>query len=441
MTGQGASVLEKLGLGRPELRAWAMYDWANSAFLTTIVTAVFPIYFAEVAARPLGHERATAVFLAATTAGMVVSALLAPYLGALADCSGRTKRMLGVSLAAALASTAAMFLVGEGDWVLGAVLFAVANIGATASFVFYDSLLPRVALPGEIDRVSSAGYALGYVGGGVLLALNLAWIANPAWFGIPAGDPTLPARLAFLSVAVWWLLFAIPLFRRVREPPAAPRTSSRPLGIEAFARLGETYRNLRRYPQAFLMLLAFLLFNDGIGTVIRVAAIYGAEKQLPTDSLIAAILLVQFVGIPFSFAFGWLAGRIGAKRAVLAGLAVYFVIAALAFFMETIEHFYALALLVAMVQGGTQALSRSLFASLVPAEKTAEFFGFFGVAEKFGGILGPPLFAIVAALCGASRWGVLTVVPFFGFGAWLLLRVDVEKGRAAARAGSAPPVA
>jgi UMF1 family MFS transporter len=424
--------LEKLGLGRPELRAWAMYDWANSAFLTTIVTAVFPIYFAEVAGAPLGHEKATTTFLAATTVGMVVSAVLSPYLGALADCTGRTKRMLGISLALALAATAGMFFVGRGDWMLGAVLFALANIAATASFVFYDSMLPRIASADEMDRVSTAGYALGYVGGGVLLALNLAWISKPGWFGIPESDATLPARLAFLSVAVWWLAFSIPLFRRVPEAPASPSEGSGASWVQAFRRLGETYRDLRTYPQAFLLLAAFLLFNDGIGTVIRVAAIYGAEKHLPASDMIAAILLVQFVGIPFSFGFGWLAGKIGAKRAVLAGVCVYFGIAALAFFMETVADFYMLAILVAMVQGGTQALSRSLFASMVPPHKTSAFFAFFGVAEKFAGVIGPPAFALVAGLCGGSRYGVLTVIPFFGLGALLLARVDVAKGRAQA---------
>ena len=411
-----------------------MYDWANSAFLTTVVTAVFPIYFAGVVAKPLGKERATQVFLWATAAGLVVSAVVSPYLGALADCTGRTKRLLAGSLAVALAATGGLWFVGEGDWVLGAVLFAVANVAATASFVFYDSLLPRIASADEIDRVSTAGYALGYVGGGVLLALNLLWISKPDWFGFPEGDATLPVRLSIVSAGAWWLVFSIPLFRRVPDSPPVRRESTRPLAVEAFIRLGHTYRDLRAYPQAFLMLAAFLLFNDGIGTIIRVAAIYGTEKDLPRQDLIAAILLVQFVGIPFSFAFGALAGRLGAKRSVLLGVGVYFVIAALAFVMETTAHFYALAVLVAMVQGGTQALSRSLFASLVPRDKTAEFFGFFGTAEKFAGIIGPPLFAATAELCGASRWGVLTVIPFFGIGALLLARVDVEKGRAQAAA-------
>jgi len=411
-----------------------MYDWANSAFVTTVITAVFPIYFLHVAGKPLGPERATSTFLWATTAGMIVSALISPYLGALADCSGRTMRLLGASLVVALAATAGLFFVGEGGWLLGAWLFAIANVGATATFVFYDSLLPRIAAPDEVDRVSTAGYALGYVGGGLLLALNLAWISKPAWFGIPTDDPTLPARLAFLSVAVWWLVFSVPMFRRVKGPPASPRRTNRPLAAEAFARLGETYRDLKRYPQAFRMLAAFLLFNDGIGTVIRVAAIYGAEKNLPEGDLVAAILIVQFLGIPFSFAFGRLAERVGAKRSVLFGVGVYFVIGVLAFFMETTAHFYALAVLVAMVQGGTQALSRSLFASFVPKDKTAEFFGFFGTAEKFAGILGPPLFNVAAALCGGSRWGVLTIAPFFGFGAWILATVNVEKGRADVRA-------
>jgi UMF1 family MFS transporter len=410
-----------------------MYDWANSAFVTTVMTAVFPIYFSQFAAKGLPERDATAIYLYATTGAMVVSALLSPYLGAVADCTGRNRRLLGAALAVALAATAALYFVGEGDWRLGAALFALGNVAASATFVFYDSLLPHIAGPDEIDRVSSAGYALGYVGGGVLLAVNGAMIAKPAWFGIPAGDPTLPYRLSFASVAVWWFVFSIPLFRHVPDPPGAGRSGRGSLLLEALGRLRRTLTELRRYPQAFLMLAAFLLFNDGIGTIIRVAAIYGTEKHLEPAALLGAILMVQFVGIPFSFAFGWLAGRIGAKRSILSGIAVYFVISALAYFMETDLHFFLLAVLVAMVQGGTQALSRSLFASLIPKSKSAEFFGFFGVAEKFAGVLGPAIFAIVAQACGDTRYGVLTVVPFFGFGAILLAKVDVERGRADAR--------
>jgi UMF1 family MFS transporter len=431
------SLLERVGLGRPELRAWAMYDWANSAFMTTVVTAVFPIYYRRVAGDRLPEGSADERFLVATTIAMVIAAVLSPYVGALADSSGRTRRLFSVSLAVGVAATAALFLVGSGDWLLGAVLFGIGNIGASASFVLYDSLLSHVAREDEMDRVSTAGYALGYVGGGVLLIANLAWITNPATFGIPTTDPTLPSRLAFLSVALWWLVFSVPMLRRVKDPPArGPSARPRAALSAAFSQLLASYRGLRRYPQAFLMLVAFLLFNDGIGTIVRVGALYADALAIPIDDVMTAIILVQFVGIPFAFGFGALASRIGPKRAVLAALTVYVGITAFAYFLETKAHFYALALLVASVQGGAQALSRSLFASLVPREKMAEFFGFFGVVEKFAGVAGPALFALVLHLTGSIRLGVLSIVPFFVAGIVLLARVDVDRGRAEARAAA-----
>jgi UMF1 family MFS transporter len=316
-------------------------------------------------------------------------------------------------------------------------------VGGTGCLVFYESLLPHLAAPDEMDRVSTAGYALGYVGGAVLLALNLAWIQKPAWFGLPAGpgldesDATLPARLAFASVAVWWLVFSIPLFRRVPEP--APRlelderAGESPVRV-AFTRLGETFRELRGYRQAFLMLLAFLIYNDGIQTIIKMATAYGTELGIGQSALIGAILLVQFVGIPCSFLFGMLAGRIGAKRSLFLGLVIYTVISILGYFMKTAVHFYVLAGLVGMVQGGTQALSRSLFASMIPHHKSGEFFGFFSVFEKFAGIFGPLIFAGTIAATGSSRNAILSVIAFFAVGAAILAFVDLDEGRRQARA-------
>jgi len=237
---QRRGLLWKLGLHRPELRAWALYDWANSAFVTTIMTAVFPIYFSRVACSGLPRETATSRYGLATTLGLVIIAVLSPILGAMADLRPIKKRLLGCFLTMGLITTALMFLVGHGQWLLASVLFVLSNIAVNGSFVFYDSLLPHVARDEEMDRVSTAGYALGYVGGGLLLALNLAWIQKPEWFGLPSGEglspaqETLPARLAFASVAVWWLVFSIPLFRRVPEPqirvgpPAAPAGSAFP---------------------------------------------------------------------------------------------------------------------------------------------------------------------------------------------------------------------
>jgi UMF1 family MFS transporter len=436
--------LEKLGLGRPELRAWAMYDWANSAMVTTIITAVFPIYYARVACGGvMEREEATGWFALSTTIGMVLIAVISPLLGTIADFNGGKKRMLCSFLALGLGSVAGMFFIYRGNWILASVLFILANIGANGSFVFYDALLPHIARDDEVDRVSTAGYALGYIGGGVLLALNLAWIQKPAWFGLPSGEnlsaaaATLPSRLAFLSVAVWWFVFSIPLFRRVPEPPASGG-DGRTLPIRASVnRLIETCRALRHYRQAFLMLLAFLIYNDGIGTIIRMASIYGDEIKIRQEVIIASIMLVQFVGIPFAFLFGMLAGRIGAKRSIALGLLVYLGICLFGYFMSTEIHFLVLALMVGAVQGGTQALSRSLFASLIPRDKSGEFFGFFGVAEKFAGIFGPLIFGLANRAGGSSRGAIVSVIAFFVVGGWLLTLVDVEEGQRVARAEEA----
>jgi UMF1 family MFS transporter len=434
-------LLEVLGLHRKELRAWAMYDWANSAMMTTIITAVFPIYFSSVAAADLSRPAATYRFALATTLALAVIAVLAPILGAIADQAGAKKRMLGGFMALGAGAVAAMFCIERGDWQLAALLFVIANIGVNGSFVFYDAFLPHIAEPDEMDRVSTAGYALGYVGGGLLLALNLAWITHPGWFGLPSGpdltpaQATLPTRLAFLSVAVWWVVFSIPLFRHVREP-AALSTAGFSLG-GAFRQLAATCRELGRFRQALLMLVAFLIYNDGIGTIIRMAAIYGEELQLERGTMIGAILLVQFVGIPFAFLFGWLAKHIGAKRAIFLGLVAYAGISLVGYRMQTARDFLTLAILVGVVQGGTQALSRSLFASLIPRQKSAEFFGFFAVVEKFAGIFGPALFAQVIAVTGSSRVAILSIVVFFVIGGCLLHFVKVEEGQATARAAEA----
>jgi len=439
-------LLARLGLGTAELRAWALYDCANSAAVTSVLTAIFPIYFVSVAAGDLPPALATQRYALATTASLVIVAVLAPFLGAIADVRPVKKRMLAAFMALGAAGCAALFFVGRGDWLSATALLVLINVGLNGSFVFYDALLPHVAREDELDRVSAAGYAIGYAGGGLLLALQLALILRPGLLGLPSGaeatpdQATFPARLAFVTTAIWWVGFTIPLLRRVPEPKVAPgpHGAEAPLSLRAtLSRLRGTFRTLSRHRQATLMLIAFLLYNDGIGTIIRMAAAFGTEIGLESGALIAAILLVQFVGIPFSFLFGSIAGKIGAKRAVLAGLVVYTGIAILAYFTRTEAHFFAVAFLVAMVQGGTQALSRSLFASLVPRHLSGEFFAFFGVTDKFAGIFGPAVFAATIAVTGSSRAAVLSVIGFFAVGALLLLLVDVKAGQREARAAEA----
>ena len=411
-----------------------MYDWANSAFQTTVITAVFPDFFASVAAADLPPAVATARFAWATTAAVAVIALSGPILGAIADVRALKKRMLGVFLAIGAAATLLMATIDRGEWQYAAALFMVANVAIAASFIFYDSLLPHIAAPEEMDRVSTSAYAIGYLGGGVLLVVNLVWILMPATFGIP--DTLAAIKLSFISVAIWWVGFSIPLFRRVPEPPRRLETdeaaTDNPVGT-AFVRLRETFQELRGHRQAFLMLVAFLLYNDGIQTIIRMATIYGAEIGIDRNARIAAFVLVQFAGVPFAFLFGAFAHRIGSKPAVLAALAVYTGISVLGYFMTTAWHFFVLAFLVATVQGGSQALSRSLFARMIPKHKSSEYFGFFSVFEKFAGVAGPALFALSVTVFGSSRAAVLSVILFFMAGGLVLTRVDVAAGEAQAR--------
>lgn len=437
MNASKRGLLDKLGLHRPELRAWAMYDWANSAFVLVVITAVFPIYFSN-AAQAAGQtaDEATANLSWATTIALVLTALMSPTLGALADFLATRKRFLAISVAIGSIATAGLGLVNAtASWQLLLVLFALGNLGLSLSFVFYDAFLPYIASEDELDRVSSGGYALGYLGSSLLLVGVLAAIKNPALFGL--ADAGAATRAGFLAVAVWWAVFSLPLFKKVAEPPRqieGDEISATSALKVTFRRLLDTFRSLRStYKQTFLMLVAFMIYNDGIGTIIRMAGIYAASRGLPEQSVIIAILLVQVVGIPFAFLFGNLGSRIGTKRAILLGVVVYGVISLVAWRMNDINDFYLLAFLVATVQGGTQALSRSLFASMVPKHKASEFFGFFSVFEKVAGILGPLLFGLMITWTGSAQTAILSVVVFFIVGGLLLAKVDVEGGQRQAR--------
>ena len=443
-------LLARLGLGTPALRAWAMYDWANSAIFTVVVTAVFPTFFARVPAAGLPGATATSRYSLATTAALLVAVVLSPVVGAIGDARPVKKRLLGLCVGVGALATAALGLAGDGDWRLALLAFGVVNTAVNASTVVYDALLPHLAPRADLDRASAAGYAIGYLGGGVALAIALLAILQPSWLGLgalAARDPSAPTRVAFVGVAAWWALFTLPLLRRVPEPPAVIATGASPgtatVVREAFAGLAHTVRTLRRMPDAWRFLIAFVLYNDAINTIIRMAAVYGSELGLGQTSLIGAILVVQFLGIPFAFAFGWLAGKVGAKRSILGALAVYGVISAIAYGLRTERDFWMLAILVATVQGGAQALSRSLYASLVPASRSGEFFGLFSVFSRFGGMMGPLAMALVTTLTGSSRLGIVSVVVFFAAGAAMLTRVNVDLGRDQAlaldRAGDATP--
>jgi len=407
------------------ITAWTMYDWANSAFATTIMAAVLPIYYSSVAANDLEPYQATSAWGYTTTIALLLAAVLTPILGTYADVRGSKKKFLTFFAMLGVLGAALLFFVQTGDWLKASIFYIIGNIGFSGSLVFYDSLLPHVARPEEIDKVSSRGYAMGYLGGGLLLAINLVMIMFT-----PENVTGLMTRLSFVTVAIWWLVFSIPILRIVSEPPhkiLPGEEKVNPLSA-SFTRLVETFRKLKHYRQLFKFIVAFWLYNNGIGTIITMATIYGTELGFGRTILIGTLLMVQFVAVPFSFLFGWLAGKIGTKRAIYVTLVIYTLIAIAVYFMQVELHFLLLGFAVATVQGGSQALSRSLFGRMLPKSQSAEFYSFFAVSEKITGVAGPFVFATVSAIMGHSRLSIVSLVIFFALGGFLLTRVDEKEG-------------
>ena len=436
------SFLERFGLHRPELRAWALYDWANSAFVLIIITAVFPIYYQKVVAGGAGlsTEEATKWLSYATTGGLLFVAGLSPILGAMADFRGAKKPFLATFVAIGAVSTGLLFFIEAGHWIPALVLFAIGNACLFLSFVFYDSLLPHIAKSeSELDRVSTGGYAVGYLGSALLLIGLIALIQKPEILGLSDGGTA--TRVGFLITALWWAGFSIPLFLKVPEPKREienDETDTATAIKAALNRLRETAQELRGdYKQGFTMLLAYMVYNEGIGTIIRMGGIYAVSKSFPEHSVIFGILMIQFVGIPFAFLFGNLGPILGTKRAIMLGIFVYACISFVAYFMETLNQFYVMAFLIASVQGGTQGLSRSLFGTLIPKHKASEFFGFFSVFAKVAGIFGPLFFGLVIEATGSINLAMLSVVIFFVIGGLILSQVDVEEGQRQAREANA----
>ncbi len=421
------------------INAWCMYDWANSAFATTIMGAMFPPFYRSVAiAAGAAENIATSRWAYTTSIALLLIAVVAPILGAIADYTGGKKRYVAFFAGLGILATAAFVFIGTDTWLLASVLYILGNIGFAGANIFYESLLPHIAKKNDIDQVSTRGYALGYLGGGILLVINVLWFMKPEWFFMP--NPEFALRASFFSVAVWWALFSLPLFRRVPEPPVV-RDRDVAAGISpvraGLGRLVTTFREIRRYKQLVLFLVAFWIYNDGIGTIIKMATAYGDEIGIGMTDMIIALIITQFVGIPFSFLFGTLAKRMGTKRSIMLALVVYVGICTGGFFMSTALHFYVLAFVVGLVMGGSQALSRSLYGAMVPKAKSAEFFGFFSTSSKFAGIAGPLLFGVVAQIAGQSRLSILALIVFFIIGGALLLFVDEEEGIRVAQAENA----
>jgi UMF1 family MFS transporter len=404
-----------------------MYDWANSAFATTIMAAVLPTFYSLVAGANLKPNIASAYWGYTVSIAMLTGAILAPILGAIADHTGGRKRFMGFFAITGSIASALLVMVSTGDWLLASFFYILGNISFTGSIIFNDSLLPHIA-GDRIDTVSTQGYALGYLGGGILLTINLAMIMKPGLFGIP-DTGAWGARLSFLTVGVWWAIFTIPVMLNVPEPPVTiVKGEYRNPVAAGFQRLAKTFAEVRDFKETFKMLIAFWLYNDGIGTIIVMATVFGSEIGIAQTDLIGAILAVQFLGIPFTLLFGRIARRFSPKTGILISLVLYSGIAVGGYFIQNALHFWILAVLVAMVQGGSQALSRSLYGSMIPKSKTAEFFGFYDVSSKVSGILGPFVFALVAQFTGTSRLSIVSIVFFFISGGLMLLTVNHKRG-------------
>jgi UMF1 family MFS transporter len=411
--------------------SWAFYDWANSAFATVVMAGFFPVFFKQFWAEGLAATESTFWLGVASSGASLIIVAAAPLLGALADQLGARKRFLIAFTALGVLSSAALFWLGQGQWGLALGIYVSGLLGFAGSNVFYDALLVDVARPSRYERVSALGYALGYLGGGLLFALNVVMTQRPEAFGF--AGPGEAVQAAFLGVAIWWALFAIPLMLWVPEGVAlGDRGVGSALG-GALRELAATFRHLRRLREAFLFLLAYWFYIDGVDTVIRMAVDYGLAIGFPAESLMTALLITQLVGFPAALVFGRLGERWGPKRGILLAIAVYVVAVLGAARMDRVEEFYILAMVIGLVQGGVQALSRALFAGFVPEGRSAEFFGFFNMVGKFAAVLGPALVAMAAALTGDSRLSLIPILLLFLIGAALLSRVDVAQGRIAAR--------
>lgn len=403
--------------------AWAFYDWANSAFITTVMVAFFPIFFRKYWANGLPSEDITLHLGTANALASVSIMLLAPFLGTVADQGGIKKPMMAGFVTLGVCATLGLTLVGESQWQWAMFAFVLAVVGFLGANIFYDSLLVDVAEEKDFNRVSALGYALGYLGGGLLFAVCVLLTLKPEWFGL--ADKTAAVRWAFGITAAWWALFSIPLWLWVREraPAQAVRPAFPVLLRQSVGQLRDTFRHIRQLRVVWLFLLAYWFYIDGVDTVILMSVDYGKALGFADDSLITALLITQFIAFPAALVFGWVGNKWGAKRGILAGLAGYVLITIMASRMENAQEFYLLAASVGLVQGGVQALSRSLYASLIPAEQAAEFFGFYNMLGKFAAVLGPLLVGWVGVLTGSPRLGLLAVLLLFGLGAWLLWKV------------------
>jgi UMF1 family MFS transporter len=410
-------------LHRPVL-GWALCDWANSAFATTVMAGFFPLYFKQFWNAGVEATESTFRLGVANAIASVIVAFLAPLIGAVADKGGARIRLLMLFTVLGAAMTVGMFWVAKGEWQAAAVLYVIASLGFWGGNQFYDSLLTDVAEEKDYDLVSGYGYSLGYLGGGLLFLVNVLMVTKPAMFGI--ADASEGVRLSFITVGIWWVLFTLPVLFWVKETKAAAALPAGAAIRAGFAELSGTIRHIGGDRTLLWFLLAYWCYIDGVNTIIKMAVDYGLSLGLDQSALITALLITQFVGFPAALLFGWLGKKIGPRTGIFIAIAVYTGAACYAYFLNTEKEFYALAIVIGLVQGGVQSLSRSLFGRLVPPGKAGEFFGFYNLMGKAAAILGPLITGIVAVTTHDSRLAIVSVSILFIIGAIFLTRVRLN---------------
>lgn len=416
--------------GKRCIIAWAMYDWANSAFATTVMAGFFPVFFKEYWSAEAEISVTTFKLGAANSLASILVALSAPFLGAMADRGGIRKRFLLTFAFLGIVVTGALYFVARGEWQWAATLYVLGIIGFSGSNIFYDSLLVDVAGEDKWDLVSALGFSLGYLGGGLLFALNVLMTLRPDFFGFAdTGDAV---RTSFFSVAIWWAVFSIPLMLFVKEHRSVNGPGNRHIVRDGVKQVLTTIGHVRRLRIVFLFLLGYWLYIDGVDTIIRMAVDYGMSLGFDSRSLILALLITQFVGFPSAIMFGKLGEKIGAKKGVLLALAVYLGVTIYGFFMDREAEFYILAGVIGLVQGGVQSLSRSLYARIIPKNLSAEFFGFYNLLGKSAAVVGPLLMGTISMKTGNPRLSILSIGVLFVSGALILMAVNEKEGRLAA---------
>ena len=392
--------------------SWALYDWANSAFATTVMAGFFPLFFKSYWASNLSDAESTFAIGSVNSLVGLLIAFSAPVLGALADAGDSKRKFLFSFAFLGIIATGYLFFIPESSWKLAVVFYGIGVIGFSGGNIFYDSLLVTVSKEKERNRVSALGFSLGYLGGGILFLLNVAMFLYPNWFGL---ENQIEAVVwSFLSVAVWWLIFSLPIYLNVKEPiQNASKKQINTVIADAFENLLNTAKSIKKFKSAVIFLLAYFLYMDGVDTIIRMATSYGSDIGLSATSMIQALLLTQFIGFPATLVFGYYADRFGYKYSLSFAIIVYILVVLFSSQMDTALEFYIVASVIGLVQGGVQAISRSFFSTLIPENKAAEFFGFYNFIGKSSVFLGPFMVSGIALITGSPSYGILSLLILF----------------------------